>query len=97
MQELVTFFIIVILVEVACIVGIIYALGLLHRWQMVLVGARVSLMDFKRNLNRQMKLAEFSGSVLAKTLGFSNRYLPWWLKIPLFLIKLAGKIKPQTS
>jgi hypothetical protein len=97
MNDMLIFLTVLIVIELACAIGIYWALRRLQRWRFVLMGARVSIVEVKSAITDEMKHGRAKASQIAKALRYIEQLVPWWAKVLFYLARQVGKIKPQTS
>jgi len=88
---LLTFFIIVCVLEVLCLVALGFAYWGLVRLEGKLKKARRQLYVYKHLLSRQLRMGHIGMDFIKHSFEIVRLFLPWWVRIGLFgLLKFGG-------
>ncbi len=94
---MIIFFLILILVEVALLIGLVWAYKYLHLGHMVLHNLRVAVIIARTTLHRRLQQREKVVTVLDEAKKFLYDFLPGWLKFLLRAMKWVSKFHPQNG
>ncbi len=90
-------FFILIVLEIACLIGLYLAYRKLDQWQAMLYDAQNALLATKAAFSHKMKIGRLTGRQVLNALGMAERFLPWWFKLLFGATRFLTKIKIQTG
>ncbi len=97
MQHLLLFYIFLFILEIICIVGIVYAYIWLHNAHKTVLAARIMVMTLKKMATRKLQFSKETLYQATKGFNYVSRFIPWWAKLLFKGLRWLGKINARTS
>ncbi len=93
MPMMILFFLIVIVLELLCLVGIVYAYIWLTKGELVLQGLRVGMVALRSDFFHQLLFGKQVGDQVQQVARLLGNRLPLWVRGMFTGLRWMGKIK----